>query len=84
MLSDIMDPWLLALCTLMGTCLTIFFLWGLLGSSFAGLIAFGLVYGSFAGGWACMWPGFIRQLSSEYILYILPTTGHMQVEAFLC
>ena len=70
-LADIVDPWLLAFSSLMGTCLTIFVLWGLLGYSLAGLIAFGLVYGSIGGAWSSMWSGFIRQVASEYIALVL-------------
>lgn len=59
-LSDIFDPWLLALATLIGTCLSTFVLWGVLSYSFAGLVAFGLAYGSLAGGWSSLWTGFIK------------------------
>ncbi|KZP31551.1 MFS general substrate transporter [Athelia psychrophila] len=48
--SDIVDPWLLALSTLGSSALATFVLWGLFSNSFAGLLAFGLVYGVLAGG----------------------------------
>jgi MFS transporter, MCT family, solute carrier family 16 (monocarboxylic acid transporters), member 10 len=64
-LSDRWDPWLLSFSTLLGTCIATFVLWGVLSHSLAGLIAFGLVYGSFAGGWCSIWMGFIRQIVRE-------------------
>jgi MCP family monocarboxylic acid transporter-like MFS transporter 10 len=65
MLSDSVDPWLLSFSTLFGTCMATFILWGVLSRSLAGLIAFGLVYGSLAGGWSSMWTGFIRRVVRE-------------------
>jgi len=65
-LSDILDPWLLALSTLMGSCLSTFVLWGVLSHSFGGLVAFGLAYGSLAGGWSSLWTGFMKDLPRQY------------------
>ena len=65
-LSDILDPWLLALSTLIGTCLSTFVLWGVLSYSFHGLVAFGLAYGSLAGSWSSLWTGFIKDLPRRY------------------
>ncbi|CAG8691167.1 9719_t:CDS:2, partial [Acaulospora colombiana] len=42
-LSDRVDPWLLAFFTLLGACIATFILWGVLSHSLAGLIAFGLL-----------------------------------------
>lgn len=78
-LSDIMDPWLLALSALMSACLAIFLLWGLLGCSFAGLIAFGLCYGSVAGGWPSMWFGFIRQVANNDPQLTTTMTGYLML-----
>ncbi|CCA73486.1 hypothetical protein PIIN_07439 [Serendipita indica DSM 11827] len=64
-LSDAIDPWLLALSTLFGSCLTTFVLWGALSYTLGGLISFGLFYGLVAGGWSSLWTGFIRPISPE-------------------
>ena len=54
-LSDHFNAWLLALSSLVATALATFVLWGVLGNTFAGLIAFGIAYGIVAGrlghGW---------------------------------
>ncbi|KAK7462382.1 hypothetical protein VKT23_007981 [Stygiomarasmius scandens] len=60
-LSDKLDPWVLALGTLVSTTLSVFILWGVCSFNLGGLIAFGLVYGVFAGGWSTMWTGFIKK-----------------------
>ncbi|KIM28059.1 hypothetical protein M408DRAFT_24078 [Serendipita vermifera MAFF 305830] len=78
-LSDHLDPWLLALSSLMGACLTIFVLWGLLGCSLSRLIAFGLVYGSVAGGWSSMWSGFIRQVARDDPQMVTTMTGYLML-----
>jgi MFS transporter, MCT family, solute carrier family 16 (monocarboxylic acid transporters), member 10 len=65
-LSDIFDPWLLALSTLMGSCLSTFVLWGVLSHTFGGLVAFSLAYGSLAGGWSSLWTGFIKDLPRKH------------------
>ncbi|KAJ7644475.1 MFS general substrate transporter [Roridomyces roridus] len=64
-LSDRVNPWLLALSTLLATSLTTFILWGVLSHSFAGLLAFSTVYGSIAGGWSSAWTGFVRPLARD-------------------
>ncbi|PVG01314.1 MFS general substrate transporter [Serendipita vermifera] len=81
-LSDWMDPWFLAFLTLLGTCIATFILWGVLSHSLAGLITFGLVYGSLAGGWTSMWTGFVRQivhedpmLSTNILSYLMLSRG---------
>ncbi|KIM26701.1 hypothetical protein M408DRAFT_16862 [Serendipita vermifera MAFF 305830] len=81
-LSDVIDPWLLALATLIGTCLSTFVLWGVLSYSFTGLIAFGLAYGSLAGGWSSIWTGFMRdfprddpQVATTIIGYLMLSRG---------
>ncbi|KAK7462383.1 hypothetical protein VKT23_007982 [Stygiomarasmius scandens] len=60
-LSDKFDPWVLALGTLVSTTLSVFILWGVCSSNLGGLLAFGLVYGVFAGGWSTVWTGFIKK-----------------------
>lgn len=63
-LSDSFNPWMLAFAILATTSLTNFVLWGVLSHSFAGLLAFGVAYGTVAGGWTCLWTGFVRPLAS--------------------
>jgi MCP family monocarboxylic acid transporter-like MFS transporter 10 len=65
-LSDKINPWVLALSTLFITSVTTFILWGVLSNTFAGLLAFGVVYGSIASGWTSLWTGFVRPLASAY------------------
>ncbi|KAJ7121120.1 major facilitator superfamily domain-containing protein [Mycena epipterygia] len=64
-LSDKVNPWILALSTLLTTSVTTFILWGVLSHSLAGLLAFGVVYGGVAGGWSSLWTGFVRPLAKE-------------------
>ncbi|KAJ6583975.1 hypothetical protein DFH09DRAFT_1075590 [Mycena vulgaris] len=49
-LSDKMNLWILAFSTLIKASATIFVLWGVLSHTFAGLLAFGVAYGTVAGG----------------------------------
>ncbi|KAL1750452.1 major facilitator superfamily domain-containing protein [Schizophyllum commune] len=56
-LSDRFDPWAVAFLTLLTTALSAFVLWGVLAYTFAGLLAFSVVYGAFSGGWAALWTG---------------------------
>ncbi|KAJ6504693.1 major facilitator superfamily domain-containing protein [Mycena vitilis] len=64
-MSDKFNPWILALSTLLTTSVATFVLWGLLSHSFAGLLAFGVAYGSIAGGWSSMWTGFVKPLAKD-------------------
>ncbi|KAF7299759.1 hypothetical protein HMN09_00981800 [Mycena chlorophos] len=64
-LSDKFNFWLLALATLFTTSVATFVLWGVLSSSFAGLLGFGIAYGSVAGGWTCLWAGLVRRLAQD-------------------
>ncbi|KAH7925578.1 MFS general substrate transporter [Leucogyrophana mollusca] len=64
-LSDTMNPSALALCSLLITAISIFVLWGVLSNTFAGLIAFGIVYGMIAGGWTSLWTGFVRPFAKD-------------------
>jgi MCP family monocarboxylic acid transporter-like MFS transporter 10 len=50
--------------TLLSTSLATFLLWGVAGNATAGVMAFGTMYGLFAGGWSCLWTGFVRPLAS--------------------
>ncbi|THU90977.1 MFS general substrate transporter [Dendrothele bispora CBS 962.96] len=60
-LSDKLDPWVLAFGTLVSTTLSVFVLWGVCSFNLGGLLAFGLFYGVFAGGWGTIWTGFIKK-----------------------
>ncbi|KAJ7213893.1 MFS general substrate transporter [Mycena pura] len=64
-LSDKFNPWILALTALSTASVATFILWGVLSRSFAGLLAFSIVYGSAAGGWTSLWTGFVRPLAKE-------------------
>ncbi|KAJ7125762.1 major facilitator superfamily domain-containing protein [Mycena crocata] len=64
-LSDHVNPWLLALSTLLTASIATFILWGVLSHSFAGLLAFGVAYGSVAGGWTSLWTGFVRPFAKD-------------------
>lgn len=64
-LSDKVEPWLIAASTLAFTSLVTFVLWGVLSHSFAGLLAFGIAYGTIAGGWSSLWSGFLRPITSK-------------------
>ncbi|KAJ7741351.1 MFS general substrate transporter [Mycena metata] len=64
-LSDKFNPWLLALVTLLSTSVATFVLWGILSHSFGGLLAFGIAYGSIAGGWSSLWTGFVRPIAKD-------------------
>jgi hypothetical protein len=74
-----MDPWLLALSTLLGTCISTFVLWGVLSHTFAGLIAFGLTYGALAGGWSSLWTGFLKKSACELIFSLESSANIDQV-----
>ena len=62
-MSDKFDPWVLALSTLGSTALATFVLRGVLSNKFAGVLAFGTVYGTFAGGRSS---GFLQPIASAY------------------
>ncbi|KAF8209558.1 MFS general substrate transporter [Mycena galopus ATCC 62051] len=64
-LSDRFNPWTLALANLLTTSLATFVLWGVCSHSLAGLLVFGIVYGSIAGGWSSLWTGFVRPLAKD-------------------
>ncbi|KAJ7256824.1 major facilitator superfamily domain-containing protein [Mycena haematopus] len=64
-LSDKFNPWILALVTLVTTSVATFILWGVLSHSFGGLLAFGIAYGSIAGGWSSLWTGFVRPIAND-------------------
>ncbi|KAJ7256829.1 major facilitator superfamily domain-containing protein [Mycena haematopus] len=64
-LSDKFNPWILALVTLFTTSVATFILWGVLSHSFGGLLAFGIAYGSIAGGWSSLWTGFVRPIAND-------------------
>jgi hypothetical protein len=53
----------------MGSCFSTFFLWGVLSHTFGGLVAFGLAYGSLAGGWSSLWTGFIKDLPRKHHVF---------------
>ncbi|KZP31550.1 MFS general substrate transporter [Athelia psychrophila] len=76
-LSDTVDPWLLALSSLGSSALATFVLWGLLSNSFAGLLAFGLVYGIMAGGWSSLGTAFLRPIVKDDISLSASLFGHV-------
>ena len=63
-LSDIFSPWALASAVLVLTALAIFVLWGVLSFTFAGVLAYGIVYGCLASGWTSLWARFLRPIAS--------------------
>ncbi|KAI0775424.1 MFS general substrate transporter [Irpex lacteus] len=64
-LSDRFDIWVLAIASLVGTCLATFIVWGILSSSLAGILAYGVIYGLTAGGWSSLWSGFVNPVAKE-------------------
>ncbi|KAJ7133628.1 major facilitator superfamily domain-containing protein [Mycena epipterygia] len=64
-LSDKVNPWILALSTLLTTSVTTFILWGVLSHSLAGLLVFGIAYGGVAGGWSSLWTGFVKPIAND-------------------
>ncbi|KAJ7606026.1 MFS general substrate transporter [Roridomyces roridus] len=64
-LSDKINPWILALSSLFTTSVITFILWGVLSHSLPGLLAFGLAYGSSAGGWSSLWTSFVQPLAKD-------------------
>ncbi|KIY49211.1 MFS general substrate transporter [Fistulina hepatica ATCC 64428] len=64
-LSDKVNPWILGLVTLSTTSLATLVVWGVLSYSFAGLLAFGMLYGVLAGGWSSAWTGLIRPIAKD-------------------
>ncbi|KAJ8080227.1 hypothetical protein PM082_017057 [Marasmius tenuissimus] len=78
-LSDKLNPWLLALSTLVSTSLSTFILWGILSTNFTGLLAFGIVYGALAGGWSCVWAGFVRPLASDDPTLVTTLLGYLML-----
>ncbi|KAK1220675.1 hypothetical protein PQX77_016501 [Marasmius sp. AFHP31] len=78
-LSDKLNPWLLAFSTLVFTSLSTFILWGILSTNFAGLLAFGIIYGALAGGWSCLWAGFVRPLASDDPTLVTTLLGYLML-----
>lgn len=68
-LSDHFNAWLLALSSLVATAFATFVLWGVLGNTFAGLIAFGIAYGIVAGSFSSLFLSFARMYASECHFY---------------
>ncbi|KAF7358948.1 MFS general substrate transporter [Mycena sanguinolenta] len=66
-LSDRFNPWILALANLLATSAATFILWGVCSHSLGGLLAFGILYGSIAGGWSSMWAGFVRPVAGTLV-----------------
>ncbi|EJC98140.1 MFS general substrate transporter [Fomitiporia mediterranea MF3/22] len=64
-LADSVNPWVIALITTFLTSFATFVLWGILSSSFAGVLAFGITYGALAGGWSSLFTGFIQPIAKE-------------------
>ena len=66
LLSDKLNPWLLASITTISASTVTFILWGIFSSTFAGLIAFGIAYGVVASGWSSLFTALIRPIASSY------------------
>ncbi|GJE94721.1 MFS general substrate transporter [Phanerochaete sordida] len=64
-LSDRYNVWALAVSSLLLTSLATFVLWGVLSYSLAGILAYGVAYGSTAGCWSSMWNGFVRPVAKD-------------------
>ena len=66
-LSDQFNSWALTLGSLVLTAVVTFILWGILGNTFAGLVAFGLAYGIVAGSFSSLWASFARVYASTSV-----------------
>jgi len=64
--SDKHDPALLAMLGLALTSVSSFVLWGVLPYNLGGLLAFGALYGCFAGGYSALWTRYINKYVSKY------------------
>lgn len=64
-LSDYVSPWILALFSLTCTSIATFIIWGVTGHVVAGVLVFGVVYGSLAGGWFAIWGAFVKGITSR-------------------
>jgi MFS transporter, MCT family, solute carrier family 16 (monocarboxylic acid transporters), member 10 len=64
-LSDRFSPWLLGFSTLAVASLATFTLWGIFSTSISGLVSYGVVYGTVAGGWSSMWTGLIKRQTDD-------------------
>ncbi|TFK52175.1 MFS general substrate transporter [Heliocybe sulcata] len=62
---DRMNPWIIASSTLFCTSVATFVLWGVLSHSLAGLLAYGVAFGTLASGWSSIWVGFIRPMARD-------------------
>ena len=67
-LSDKADSWFLAFASTFSSCIIVFLLWGVASTTLGGLIAFGLIFGFCGCGWACLWTGLMRDLTSTSLL----------------
>ncbi|EIW81214.1 MFS general substrate transporter [Coniophora puteana RWD-64-598 SS2] len=76
-LSDRTDPWILAMITLSLASVSSFVLWGVLSNSLAGLLAFGIAYGSIAGGWSSLWTGFIKPIAKDDLTLSTSLYGYL-------
>ncbi|KAK7038278.1 MFS general substrate transporter [Favolaschia claudopus] len=76
-LSDSVNPWMLALSIFASTSAASFILWGILSHTFSGLLAFGIVYGTVAGGWTCLWTGFVRPLAKDDLVMSTALYGYL-------
>ncbi|GJE97527.1 MFS general substrate transporter [Phanerochaete sordida] len=62
-LSDRVGIWALSFVVLLLSALATFVLWGVAGATYAGVLAFGVVYGLTAGSWSSLWSGFVRPIA---------------------
>lgn len=80
-LSDFYSPWILALTTALCTSISTFVLWGVLSRSYAGLLTFGIAYGTLASGWTSLFTSFVKPIASElystaaFTFYSCPSTS---------
>ncbi|EKM49545.1 uncharacterized protein PHACADRAFT_188642 [Phanerochaete carnosa HHB-10118-sp] len=65
LLSDTINPWLIASVTLMLASLSVFVLWGVLSYTLTGVLVYGIAYGCLAGGWTSLWVSFLRPIAKD-------------------
>ena len=68
-LTDKFNTWLLSVVIAGLASCTTFVFWGILSRTYAGLLAFGILYGTVASGWSSLFAGFAKphaSMSSHY------------------
>ncbi|THH11142.1 hypothetical protein EW145_g842 [Phellinidium pouzarii] len=64
-LADRFSPGILALVTTLCTSIATFVLWGVFSRGLIGVLAFGISYGTLAGGWSSLFTGFVRPVAKD-------------------